>query len=636
MSFLNGDEVLAGLKRGAEKFGSSTAIKVVKKLAKRLNGFAPTEAEPYGLGALDPSATEQESSAAGFYPDKENDIPPARLRQQKKLDFLKADLPLVTEAAEKAEIELQIKRLEDELAGKDKVLSNEDSGNLGYQSAQKSTTAQDEELTNGEWRCAECTFSTWDAQDAKYHAKKMKHQVDPYDINKKNSAKSGDQPTTKTDELLQSQCPACGHKSEKAWNGQCESCLRKNEHDVAGRKNGYVGDDREPYAKEMGNDGEKTVKCVKCGDQMREGMVTKGQAPVCEECEEKQNDIYEPKKDDIVEEHIDYPHMPKECGMHGYIDDMEKNVHGAGYLCKGCAPEWNNSLEKSHAAENATSEYKVVKVTGGWEVVSPEGGKSGEIFEDLGEARDRARMLTKHGPERTNAGHLGPDAWEAAATEERAVWLELAGQDINLATSQWTDLSLDVHKMLEFVYDKPACVNNASEEETCKGCGVDLTKHDHRADCELANAAGRPGKKKFTFRDLAGEEETVEAEDLNKAWDMLANIFGEPAEALKKIGVKLVRENAEDPTGDVSEIERHVEGIEHELGELKHEENKKISKEEIGEEIAHHIKDKGMDPKQAEAAAYSESREHGSDLGLKGFENSGLKRGSEKYGAPKK
>ena len=53
----NFDELAAGLKRGAEKFGTSLAKKLVKRVEVR-NGFAPTEPEPYGLGQGG-AATEQ-------------------------------------------------------------------------------------------------------------------------------------------------------------------------------------------------------------------------------------------------------------------------------------------------------------------------------------------------------------------------------------------------------------------------------------------------------------------------------------------------------------------------------------------------------------------------------------------------
>lgn len=428
MSFLNGDEVLAGLKRGAEKFGSSTAIKAVKKFTLRLNGFTPNEPEPYGEG-LGGANTEQDSTE----------------------------------------------------------VINEDSGNFGYQSAQKTTTAERSDLKNA--------FTPEQLETLEKLAQKL------YGV----SYRSLDKDLEKQDDLIrrvtgkyadkqnaemQSKCLACGHESEEKWNGKCEGCGVKN-------------------ALDMGSN-ERTKE-----DVVAENSDTAGNG----------------KKEDVIEESEEYPH---DAGKDGRKDVRK--------------------LEKSH--------------------------------------------------EISNAGHLGPDAWERAATEERAVWLELASQDINLAVLKWSDLSLDVQVALQDSYDMPKSINNTSDEETCKGCGADLTKHDHSKNCELANAAGKPGKKKFIFKDVEGQEESVEAESLDKAWDMLANIFGESADSLKKIGVKFVRENsseagkckscgqglseldsnygkctnpkcqqsrenAEDPAGDVSEIERHVEGIEHELSEIK-------------------------------------------------------------------
>ncbi len=48
--FSNLDKTIDGLKRGAAKFGGKSAEKNVKRMEKRVNGIAPTESEPYGLG----------------------------------------------------------------------------------------------------------------------------------------------------------------------------------------------------------------------------------------------------------------------------------------------------------------------------------------------------------------------------------------------------------------------------------------------------------------------------------------------------------------------------------------------------------------------------------------------------------
>lgn len=229
MSFLNGDDVLNGIKRGAEKFGTSRAVKAVKKMAERINGIAPQSPEPYGLGKGGADG-EQESQAPT---QALNDIPKATLRQQKKLDFLKADLELVDGREEKAQIEALIKTIEDEIAGKDKILSNEDSSNLGYQSAQKTTTAE-----------------------------------------------------TSDDHDMQSKCLACGYESQGKWNGVCESCLVKNDKDVSGnlsedekKENGIALDQPEPWAKEI-EPNKNSDECILCKG--------KGSDPVrggpCPEC----------------------------------------------------------------------------------------------------------------------------------------------------------------------------------------------------------------------------------------------------------------------------------------------------------------------------------------------------------------
>lgn len=637
MSFFNNDEVLEGIKRGAEKFGSTRALSIVKRMARRLNGFAPKEAEPYGLG-LGGGDTEQMSQV----PTQalRNDIAVAQLRQQNKLNFLVKELELASEPAEKEALEYEIKCIQAELAeypatgdpdgeqikdssvGGKKTsipLHNEDSSNLGYQSAQKTTTAQSE---------------------------------------------------------MKSKCPACGHESVEEWNGKCANCMMSNAEDVSGnltrekKDNGFAPKEREPYAEEMAskkNAGEVTCRCGHDEVDHRQSGTSACSSCTCagfDELASKEN-----------------------------TSDMEEYARRA--TLAGVAPNVimlsmkqefpDKSEDVLRAAVNAA--YKDIKEDPS-HVKENAGNKCPEcgVLVRLSEADENGKRTHEcpqchqkwDNRDLTNAGHLDARPWAAAATEERAVWLELAGQDINLATeADWNRLSQDVKKALQDVYDKPASANIPG--------GV------------YNNAAGLSGKKKFIFKDADGQEETVEAETLDKAWSQLADIFGEPASTLKAIGVKFVRENS-DPEGDLDEIERAADGIKHEVEELKEEglencscgcapsdhtpdaagnvkcpctcaecaamksaalenankwagkkcpyctgpvtthpsgpyagspfcagcgevldpeelKNKDISKSEIGEEIAHHIKEKGMGSKQAIAVAYKESKERQSAKG---------------------
>lgn len=200
MNFLNGDDVLAGIKRGAERFGTSSAVKVVKAMARRINGIAPTEPEPYGLG-MGGGETEQSAptQAAGDMDlARKNGIPPARARQENKLAFLRRELELIGDPGERPAVEAEIASIEAELAASPELdpqehqtkestgggkLENVDSSGLGYQSAQKTTTAE----------------------------------------------------RSKEPEML-SKCLACGYEAEHEWKGVCDNCMVSNKADVGGRK----------------------------------------------------------------------------------------------------------------------------------------------------------------------------------------------------------------------------------------------------------------------------------------------------------------------------------------------------------------------------------------------------------------
>lgn len=435
MKFLGIDKALEGLKRGAEKFGGKIAKKSVKKVEHR-NGFTPKEPEPYGLG-MGGADTEQSSPVPTQAENVKIGIEPAKLRQQNKLDFLKKELPLSQDKAEREAIEYEIKQIEKELAlvgehgdpdareEKASTISNEDSSALGFQSTQKTTTAQQSDYEN-------------------------------------------------------------------ALSPEAAKQILRDLQVGMPDEGGYIRAD-------LLSDAEYA--------QYKEAMLTLGLRPKI-----KTNENTDPSC--------------KLCKGTGVSD--------SGTACQACA-------------------LKSVK----------------------------------------NAGHLSPEAWEKASTEEHVQWLKAAQMDINLAGLHFTDLSQDVRIALQDVHDYPSSANNASG----------LQKH-------------------FTFRDINGEEETVEATDETAAWVKLAHDFATPLEELKGMGMKLVRTNEntsnpdeqkrileeikkseaalaklrelptspevtqrlkdeetvlaglrrnltnDNPSGDLEEIARHAEGIEHEVEEL--------------------------------------------------------------------
>lgn len=108
--------------------------------------------------------------------------------------------------------------------------------------------------------------------------------------------------------------------------------------------------------------------------------------------------------------------------------------------------------------------------------------------------------------------------------------------------------------------------NDLKKNEDSSALGYDSTQKTTTAK-RLEDAAGKPGQKNYHFVDVNGEEEAVTAPSLDEAWDRLANIFGTHVSELKRIGIKFVREN--DVAEEAEEIERHVEGIKHEVAEIK-------------------------------------------------------------------
>lgn len=222
MSFLNGDEVLAGLRRGAEKFGSSAAGRVIKQMARRLNapenGFSPKEPEPYGLG-MGGAETEQETRVNG---DGHELLP-----SSSGPTYAKAHCPQTRDP----EV-LQLKDGKWICAGCGKALTpkeelgndlkNEDSSALGYQSAQRTTTAQRSEL--------------------------------------------------------QSKCLSCGHEDPLPWDGKCRGCGMENADDVGSR--GITKDD---VVKENSDECElcgQGGQLVQMYDKSIDGLVQ-----VCKKCE---------------------------------------------------------------------------------------------------------------------------------------------------------------------------------------------------------------------------------------------------------------------------------------------------------------------------------------------------------------
>lgn len=185
-----------------------------------------------------------------------------------------------------------------------------------------------------------------------------------------------------------------------------------------------------------------------------------------------------------------------------------------------------------------------------------------------------------------------------------------------------------------------------------------LTDPEHR---EMDNA------KKFVFIDIDGDKAEINAGSIEEAWKIVAARMEEPAEKLKQKGYRVIENDATSDRGvwdQLSESARKAwlerAGVtnrpssaamkwdELEIGvqtALMHApgmgsmalENKDIDTEDIGKEIGHHIKEKGMDPKQAVAVALKEAgKSKYNDVSVnRSILQEGLNAGAARYGTIK-
>lgn len=260
-----------------------------------------------------------------------------------------------------------------------------------------------------------------------------------------------------------------------------------------------------------------------------------------------------------------------------------------------------------------------------------------------------------------NSGHLTPERWQFADLEQRTIWLEEVGEDINLASSDFGDLSMGVHQSLSNLLDKEeigALSNDAgtmreaivhqygselksgSLSEACKkalselakSTGIDLQiiLKDVRADARLLENA------LFTFVDESGETIVIDARNERAAWEKLAAQFGEPVEVVKtvaklKSGMENAKLDAECPSCKLPMQMRPVGGDEnsYRCG------NRMCSAfRTVDGKQSSHFTNESTDLEEIAKGAYSIKHEV-AEIEEEGLENSraiGVKRGASKYG----
>jgi transposase-like protein len=275
---------------------------------------------------------------------------------------------------------------------------------------------------------------------------------------------------------------------------------------------------------------------------------------------------------------------------------------GAGGAASGgnisSASTGYQSAEKSTTAHREEEEEEGESMGHREQGMAPEQGEpwDQELYRDRDQPTIDQRERCNEG-ERQNAGHVAAEMWAVASSEERGGWLIEARQDVELAARPWHDLSIDVQKALQDAWDMPTSINNASgceEKRNAEEKGLNRDKHEACSNCGFVydpsvdyDAQGRcpdcqsGGEKKNagpvpTPLEIAASITKKEGKDRAEAKRLLTGAFPEASiadieAALEKFHSSLLK-NADGEQGDIEEIERHVEGIEHELGEMKEEE----------------------------------------------------------------
>lgn len=592
------DATVAGLKRGAERFGTRVAAVVVKRfsvrknasimsrsqLEKAANGFSPKEPEPYGAG-VDGAQTEQEMREnaepakdrdgthgyIGLYKGKQYEVyADSSYGAQKKLAAqlgAKRESDVSVNLAEKdvnketgkgtqvtthldnsehreepywswldthkdaqardlkSEFQMSIEDAKYILESWKRASTenrNADSASLGFDSAQKTTTAQPckKKLTNfdkGSDTCEHCGYYGYSREDG---------TCPKCDKARKNASPE-----------MVSKCQACGHESPNEWSGKCEGCGVENESDM-----GSKAITKDDVVKENGSQMAEAARAA----------TLSGIAP---------NKIMYSMKEKFP--------GASEGELRSAVSAAYKEIKGDPSHVKENDDMGSATVTKDDVIKENAPTFRVEETEDGMYEVKFGSGRAGEIFEKEKEANARAKDLN-FGRQNSmeNAGHLSAENWLSASMDERGGWLLAASQSIELASSDYADLSLDVKKALQDAWDMPASQN---DKYAAAAPAEAPQEHDKGELVEplLANASGKRDKQKFTFKDANGERHSVYAFDEAAAWQQLSDDFATSLEDVKGMGIKLesVKENASD-AGTMREAIVHRYGDELRSGNL--------------------------------------------------------------------
>lgn len=418
-------------------------------------------------------------------------------------------------------------------------LSNEDSSALGYQSAQKTTTAENGDLEDinkaNILKEIEQLRKLALKGDAEFG--KKADELEKYVATLKNSADGQCQycgrdlygfvcsdcaRKGRNNAVMNSKCPACGHESESKWSGKCESCGVANAKDVSGNLDNSQDDissvksdikEAEQKLQMLKKDQADAEKLKSHQEEsLKDAQRTGDRDMTAELKEEIKNSDHQCTFTDVATGFkLDrcptcgdapiknsgpamLPELWEKSDLNARVEiladagqDINLATHKYSDLSGDVQVALENKFNKEEigALSNAGNSYKVVKVAGGWEVTK-NGSHSGEIFEDKAEADGRAKDLN--------------NSYDNAADRKCS---QCGGTKDLLETPGG--------------YICDAC-NEIDEKE---------------------NAAG--SSPTFVFSDVNGEQEQYVAKDETTAWQQMSQDFGTSISDMKAMGIKMVK-----------------------------------------------------------------------------------------------
>lgn len=474
----------------------STYEKAVMAANKRIdkgefeNGFAPKEEEPFGAADADPSATGQESQ--GIENAKGTCDSCGKDAELRSLPMRGSGTAADSWHGGSGNPDL-CRKCFDQRKGPSESWEkrNEDSSGTGFQSAEKTTTAERadfvEKLENaGKWAPKKAEDGWYPALDGEiddrdWYASQAECEVECKRMNdnpekqrypgelRKNSSlddmvrevketlgKRDTIPDAVADKLMD-----IIHSADEEGLRRCISegikfaaPLARNELNRRGLKNS------EKYTVKQTSENHWIIS----GNGYAEGFTSEKEAQKAAEQLNRQGMIGPQENASSNSDlcyncnHMRSAHTPACPGCKMKCQSfVKKDSDGDG-------DEKRNAGDKNFSFNTYTEKHGKISVSASdaesaWQKVAQ------KLNISVGQAKEYLSLENAEKPmpksqDRKNSGHLDAASWEAASTQERSAWLEAAGQDLAHAASKWSDLSMDAQVALQDAKEMPASGNN--------------------------------------------------------------------------------------------------------------------------------------------------------------------------------